>query len=95
MLYEALHKRKVFLDAFGEGLEEFGVWSLTRNFPEEMKGAFVPTGTVDASDILEILKPIRDEDNADEDCVWGYLTTFIQKSPEKGIYSYPHRKNAP
>lgn len=40
ILYEALHKRKVFLDAFGEGMEVLGVLSLIQLFPEMMKPAF-------------------------------------------------------
>ncbi len=85
MVYEALHKRKVFLDAFGEGLDEFGVWSLMRKFPEEMKEAFVPADSVSASDVMKIVKPIPGRRDADEERVWGYLTAFVRNSTEKGI----------
>ena len=44
MVYEALHKRKLFLDSFGEGLEVFGVLSFVQRFPTVMKSAFVSRG---------------------------------------------------
>ncbi len=88
MVYDALHKRKVFLDAFGEGLEEFGIWSLIRTFPDVMKPAFVATEeSIEASDVLAILKPLHDVDGCDQERVWEFLTSFIRKSPEKGMHA--------
>lgn len=88
MLCEALHKRKLFLDSFGEGLEEFGIWTLIRNFPQEMKGAFWASGSVDASDILHILTLVCDEEGADEKSVWEYVKAFINNSSEEGMYEW-------
>ena len=54
MVYDALHKRKVFLDALGKGLEALGVLDFIQKFPEEMKPS---SGTVSPKDVLDIMKP--------------------------------------
>ena len=82
MIYDALHKRKLLLDAFGEGLEVFGVWSIMNSFPELMKPVFVP-GSIKPSDILSILKPENME--APQERVWHFLTSFILSSSEDGM----------
>ena len=87
MVYDALHKRKLFLDAFGEGLEVFGIWSLIGSFPELMKPIFVPGGSVQPSDVLSILQTDRSM-SADEERVWGFLTSFIRHSSEDGMGSF-------
>lgn len=86
MLYEALHKRKVFLDAFGEGLEVFGVWSLIRHFPEEMRGALVAPDSISASDVVKIVTLPHAIEDKDERRVWDYFTAFLQSSPESSMY---------
>lgn len=52
MVYDALHKRKIFLDAFVKGLEALGILQFIQ-FPEVMKPAFVSSGTVSPKDVLE------------------------------------------
>lgn len=64
-VYDALHKRKLFLDSFGEGLEVFGILNFLQKFPAEMKTAFVSKGTLIPEDVLKMLKP-RPITTADE-----------------------------
>ena len=59
MLHDALHKKKLFLDALGEGLEVFGVCSVIVAFPELFRPVFVSSESVKPSDVLSILKPVQ------------------------------------
>jgi len=68
-------------------LEELKVWSLIQKFPEELKPAFVFSGTLDPADVLEIIKPgsVGFMNEATER-VFSYLQEFIQESTQTCRY---------
>ena len=76
MVYDALHKRKVFLDALGKGLEALGV---LEKFPEEMKPAFVSSGTVSPKDVLDIMKPQYSTSIFEEKEVYEFLLEYVEQ----------------
>lgn len=85
MVYDALQKRKLYLDAFAEGLEEFGVHSLICAFPEEHECVFTMSQVISPSDVLNILKRAKSsQDSEDAVRVWNYLLTFIKHSQNSG-----------
>ena len=43
-MYDALHKRPLYLDAIGKGLDIFGIKKMISVFPEICKPAFVSDG---------------------------------------------------
>ena len=77
IVYDALHKRKIFLDAFGKGLEALGVLKFLQKFPEVMKPAFVSSGTVSTKDVLEIMKPQYSSTSVEERKVYEFLLEFV------------------
>ncbi len=81
MVYEALHKRKLFLDSFGEGLEVFGVLGFIQKFTDELKPAFVSSGILISDDVLKILKPRPSDDvmTVDEKRVYKFLEHYIEQ----------------
>ena len=54
--YNALQKRKVYLDAIAEGLNEFGVFDAIKCFPDLLAGLFIPSAEITVSDVVKILK---------------------------------------
>ena len=55
---DALHKQKIYLDAFANGLEVLGVKSLISQFPEVFKPLFISDGkVVEAKEVVKLLKP--------------------------------------
>ena len=63
IVYDALHKRKVFLDSFGEGLETFGVLSFIRMFPEEIRPGFSSPEVIIVCGHVKTTKRERDYKN--------------------------------
>ena len=59
-------------------------WSLIKNFPEELKPAFVYSGTLNPADVLEVIQPGSYMNQAAKR-VFGYLQEFIQESSQTGI----------
>ncbi len=53
--YNALQKRKVFLDSIAQGLDEFGILSVIQFFPDLFSGLFI-SSTKMANDVLEIIR---------------------------------------
>ena len=84
VLYDALHKRRIFLDAIGNGLEVLGMRTLISHFPELFKAAFVSSGRLGSNDVRELLKPVTNMD-IDQIRVWGYLLMFIDQTSETGM----------
>lgn len=86
MLHEALHKRKPFLDSFGDGLEVLGVKDMICHFPDVFFKAFVFSGEVTPSQVLEILKSRPDESEMNENSkrVWKYMTKFVEDADSRG-----------
>ena len=84
VLYDALHKRRIFLDAIGNGLEVLGMRTLISHFPEVFKAAFVSSCRLGSNDVRELLKPVTNMD-IDQIRVWGYLLMFIDQANETGM----------
>ena len=88
MVFDALHKRKLFLDSFGEGLEVFGVLSFIQKFPAEMKSAFVSKGILSPEDVLKILTPKAAVDNMSdkETRVYHFFKNYVNQCTDKRKY---------
>ena len=86
ILYDALHKRRIYLDAFASGLEVFGLKTLISHFPEILKPLFVSTGEIKPVEVIELLKPRPSVSSMDEyqRRVWGYLLAFIDRASGAG-----------
>ena len=54
--YNALQKRKVFLDSIAQGLDEFGILSVIQIFPDLFSGLFISSTKIVANDVLEIIR---------------------------------------
>lgn len=82
ILNDVLHKRKVFLDAFAEGLEVFSIKRGISAFPEIFRALFVASDMCCPEDILSILHFDELDDNSRR--VAEYLKSVIQKLGESG-----------
>jgi len=60
LLYDALQKRRIYLDAFASGLEVFELKTIIVHFPEIFKPAFVFSGKITPSDVINMLHPKTD-----------------------------------
>ena len=88
IIYDVLHKRKVFLDAFSEGLEVFHLKTAINTFPELFRELFVASDACSPDDVLAILH--FDEDlGPQEQRVLNYFKKAIRKLNETGTYSPP------
>ena len=87
LLYDALHKRRIYLDAFASGLEVLGLKTVISHFPEAFKAAFVFSGKITSSDVIKMLHPKPSTADMDESIkhVWKYLLTFLGAADERGI----------
>lgn len=56
MRYNALQKRKIYLDAIALGLEDFKICSAIKYFPELFAVMFTASTDVVASDVLGIIR---------------------------------------
>lgn len=86
VLYEALYKRKSYLDSLANGLEVLQVKEMISNFPEKFKPAFVHVGELSSSDVLKMLhpKPNESEMNDNTERIWNYLIVFINSADHAG-----------
>ena len=87
LLYDALHKRRIYLDAFANGLEVLGLKTVISHFPEPFKSVFVFSGIITSSDVIKMLHPKPSTADMDEGIkhVWKYLLTFLGAADERGI----------
>ena len=87
MVYDALHKRSAYLDAFARGLEIMGIKTLLNMFPEECKQAFVWSGGVRAYDVISMITPIPSTAFMlpMQRKVWGFLLNFLNRAEEEGV----------
>ena len=85
IIYDVLHKRKVFLDAFTEGLEIFHLKTAINTFPELFKELFIASDTCSSSDVIAILH-FDDICGPEEQRVANYLKDAIQVLNETGAY---------
>ena len=78
IVYDALHKRSMYLDAIGKGLDVLKMIAL---FPEQCKPAFVSDGTISAAIVTSLLKVTEQrkdsELNDGEKRVWTSQTTRL------------------
>ena len=80
-MYDVLHKRKVFLDSFAEGLEVFHIRSAIRAFPILFEELFVASGSCSPADVLSVLQ-FKDTES---DCrVARLLKSAVSKFDESG-----------
>ena len=84
IVYNVLHKRKVFLDAFVEGLELFHIGSAIRAFPSLFEELFVASGSCCPADVLSILN-FKDSKKSDSR-VARLLKSTILKFDESGMW---------
>ncbi len=84
ILYEGLQKRKVYLDAFSDGLEVFRMRTAIHLFPHLFKDLFIPSDTCSSDDVLAVLK-FRTDLTTEEQRVTEYLLKFIRHIEEKGM----------
>lgn len=82
VIYDILHKRKVFLDAFLEGLEVFHLKAAVCAFPALFEGLFVASPRCSAQEVLDILQYDENLDT-DGERVVGYLENTISELDEK------------
>lgn len=54
--YNALQKRKVYLDSIARGLDEFRVLDVIKHFPDLLSDLFVPSTAIVANDLIEMMK---------------------------------------
>ena len=76
--YDALQKRKPFLDQLMEGLEEFLLGTATRLFPHLFQPLFVSVKKYEPEDVIQILCP----NETLRDCqqvVYQYLKEFLRE----------------
>ena len=87
MVYDALHKRSAYLDAFAQGLEVLGVKTLLYMFPDVCKKAFVWDGRVKAYEVASMMSPVPGTDDMlpSQKKVWEYLLSFIENAQEGGM----------
>lgn len=88
MVYDALHKRSMYLDAIGKGLDVLGVRKMITLFPEQCKPAFVSDGTVSAAIVTSLLKVTEQRQDSElndgEKRVWMYLHKFLEEASQPG-----------
>ncbi len=75
MAYDAFQKRKVYLDSFAEGLEEFGVRTVMRAFPDVLESVFTVSSEISPSDVSSILKAASSLEGELVLRIWKYLPT--------------------
>ena len=80
--YDFLQKRKVYLDSIAEGLDEFGVLSAMKCFPELFSDLFVPSPMV-AKDVLEIME-FPDRMAEEERVVAGFVEDCVDQLSQCG-----------
>ena len=85
VIYDILHKRKVFLDAFLEGLEVFHLKAAVCAFPALFEGLFVASPRCSAQEVLDILQYDENLDT-DGERVVGYLENTISELDEEGVF---------
>ncbi len=79
-----MHKRKVFIDAFAEGLEVFKIRSAINLYPEMFKALFVASDTCTPDNVIATLSmpcTMSPEDQR----IAGYLKDCIKQLDESGI----------
>jgi len=88
ILYDALYKRRIYLDAFASGLEVLQMHSMITYFPDQFKEAFAFNETLTGNSVVAKLEPVPQETrmSVDEYCIWiwSYLLSFLHQAGEEG-----------
>ena len=79
MVFDALHKRKAYIDALGEGLDVFGVLTFIKKFPEEMKPVLVCDGQLTPENVIAILRTETGLTREKDRVFLYYLVEFIKQ----------------
>ena len=85
LTYDALQKRKPFLDHMMEGLGDFGIVNAMQLFPEVFEPLFVRKSKCEPQDVISILQPTKAMTDR-EQVVYQYLQRFIMECNEEGEY---------
>ncbi|XP_065887912.1 uncharacterized protein [Dysidea avara] len=90
ILYDALYKRKIYLDAFASGLEVLGMQSMIMYFPDQFKAAFVFSESLTGDAVIAKLKPVPKitRMSVDEYRIWCYLLSFLHEATEEDLKAY-------
>ena len=85
-LYDALHKRASYMNAFSNVLEKSGLGEIIRLFPECMKSMFVSSSELKPDDVINILN-LTNFDPNDESHIRlkKYLVSFCVACSESGL----------
>ena len=81
--YNALQKRKVYLDSIAQGLDEIGIFVPMKYFPDLFSCMFIPSTEVVASDILNIMKYPKGM-NDKEKMVAGFIKECVKQLSQCG-----------
>ena len=82
IIHDVLHKRKVHLDAFTDGLEEFKIKSGINAFPDLFCELFVASSSCSPEDVISIIC-LHEVDDEKMTCA-RYLKGAIKKMCESG-----------
>ena len=85
--YNVLQKRKVYLDSIAQGLEDFGIFSAMKFFPDIFIDMFVPSqsGDMVASDVIGMMR-IAKKMSKEEEEVWELLKKCVGELNKYGQY---------
>jgi len=88
ILHDALYKRKIYLDAFANGLEVLGMQSMICHFPDQFRTAFVHDNSLTADAIIAKLKPMPNitRMSIDANRIWCYLLSFLRQASKEGKF---------
>ena len=82
--YDALQKRKPYLDQMMEGLDDFKLAACMKMFPTTFEPLFVNTGSFQPSDVISILHHKPDM-SGPELAVFTHLKHFLTKCTTTGV----------
>lgn len=85
LTYNVLHKRKLLLDTFAEGLEVFHLKSAFTAFPSLFEPLFMASWQCRPKDVLDIIKYKDGQlEGSKAQRVAGYLESYIENLEETG-----------
>ena len=88
-MYDAILKRKAFLDQIMEGLEDFQLATALRIFPAVFEPIFT-AGSFESQDVIDILQP-KVSMTGEEQAVFDFLQRFITDCNATGNDGMPRK----
>lgn len=85
--WDAIQKRKPFLDQLMEGLEEFQLATAIRLFPDVFQSLFLSDDQYESQAVIDILHPKMPMTDGEE-AVYAFLKKFIAECSHSGMYMY-------